>query len=40
MRSVVCFLCFLQLNRIKPTPSGKEEVIAKESKIILPVETY
>jgi len=30
---VAYFLCFLQPNRIKPTPSGKEEVKLDESKI-------
>lgn len=35
MRFVACFLCFLQTNRIKPTPSGKEEIMLKESNIFL-----
>lgn len=35
MRSYTCLSRFLQINRIKPAPSGKEEVKLKESKIFL-----
>lgn len=35
MHAVSLVLRFLHANRIKPTPSGKEEVVLKESEICL-----